>query len=175
MDHTFDIPDSTDWLDTPLAGLARLESALRCQVCKDFFNNPVITSCCHTFCSLCIRRCLSAEGKCPVCRAADQELKLRRNWAVQELVDSFALTRSSVLDFAKTAVVAPTVGEESDVEQPSMKKRKVGTSARGKDDGRRTRSQSGRSEDQVEANRPDMVGKGEVGYCELGRHLISKP
>jgi hypothetical protein len=94
---------------------------------------------------------------------------------VQELVDSFALTRSSVLDFAKTAVVATAVGEESDVEQPATKKRKVGAPARSKDDGRRTRSQSRRSEDQVEANLPDIVGKGQVGYCEPGRHLISKP
>ena len=38
------VPDSTDWLATPLAALAPLESALRCQVCKDFFNTPMMTS-----------------------------------------------------------------------------------------------------------------------------------
>ncbi|OCL04313.1 hypothetical protein AOQ84DRAFT_226128, partial [Glonium stellatum] len=50
---TFTIPDSTDWLPTPLASLTPLEVALRCQVCKDFFDTPMLTSCAHTFCSLC--------------------------------------------------------------------------------------------------------------------------
>ena len=30
---------------------------------------------------------------CPVCRAPDQELRLRRNWVVQELVDVFQAAR----------------------------------------------------------------------------------
>ncbi|KAL5355861.1 hypothetical protein BJX96DRAFT_79602 [Aspergillus floccosus] len=121
MEPSFDLPDSTDWLDTPLSLLTPLESALRCQVCKDFFDNPVITSCSHTFCSLCIRRCLSSEGKCPACRSSDQELKLRRNWAVQELVDAFQNARPSVLKLAKTAAE-----EERSGHNPASKKRKVG-------------------------------------------------
>ncbi|EAU37223.1 postreplication repair ubiquitin-protein ligase E3 rad18 [Aspergillus terreus NIH2624] len=120
MEPSFDLPDSTDWLDTPLSLLTPLESALRCQVCKDFFDNPVITSCSHTFCSLCIRRCLSSEGKCPACRSSDQELKLRRNWAVQELVDAFQNARPSVLKLAKTAAE-----EERGGDKPASKKRKV--------------------------------------------------
>jgi len=147
MDTTSDISDPTQWLDTPLSLLAPLESSLRCQVCKEFFDNPVITSCCHTFCSLCIRRCLSAEGKCPACRSPDQELKLRRNWAVQELVDAFQTARPSVLDFTTRLAQA-----EEQTEQPVQKKRKVGqveedvrvqeTSSQG----RRTRSQRSRTE-----------------------------
>ncbi|RAL14848.1 E3 ubiquitin-protein ligase RAD18 [Aspergillus homomorphus CBS 101889] len=142
MDQTFDLPDSTDWLATPLSGLAPLESALRCQVCKDFFNNPVITSCSHTFCSLCIRRCLSAEGKCPACRASDQELKLRPNWAVQELVETFQSARPSVLQLARQAEAR----NSEDLEQPASKKRKMEVSEELTDDmsvdGVRTRSQA---------------------------------
>lgn len=126
MDPSFDLPDSTDWLDTPLTLVAPLESSLRCQVCKDFFDNPVITSCSHTFCSLCIRRCLSSEGKCPVCRSSDQETKLRRNWTVQELVEAFAKARPGVLDLARKArdgVGRGGNGEESRERGP--KKRKV--------------------------------------------------
>lgn len=123
MDTSSEISDPTQWLETPLSLLAPLESALRCQVCKEFFNNPVITSCCHTFCSLCIRRCLSAEGKCPACRSPDQELKLRRNWAVQELVDAFQTARPSVLDFSKKP--AQLAQAEEQVGEPSNKKRKV--------------------------------------------------
>lgn len=98
----FDVPDSTDWLGTPLAGLVAVEQAFRCHVCKDFFNSPMLTSCNHTFCSICIRRCLSIEGKCPLCRASDQESKLRGNWALREAVDAFVKSRNEILRFART-------------------------------------------------------------------------
>ena len=95
-----DVPDSTDWLPTPLSGLASVEASLRCQVCKDFYKTPMITSCCHTFCSLCIRRALSSDGKCPLCRASEQELKLRSNWSMEETVEAFVKARSAVLQVA---------------------------------------------------------------------------
>ncbi|KAL2222030.1 putative DNA repair protein [Thermoascus aurantiacus ATCC 26904] len=157
MDHAFDIPDSTDWLATPLALVAPLESALRCQVCKDFFDNPVITSCSHTFCSLCIRRCLSAEGRCPACRSSDQELKLRRNWAVQEVVDAFRNARASVLELARRAAAGGVGGEGGDdPKQPAAKKRRLDRSEQPGDEevveeGSRTRSQSRRSEGKAQA------------------------
>ncbi|KAE8355251.1 hypothetical protein BDV28DRAFT_53734 [Aspergillus coremiiformis] len=125
MEKAFNLPDSTDWLDTPLSLLTPLESALRCQVCKDFFNNPVITSCSHTFCSLCIRRCLSTEGKCPACRTSDQELKLRRNWAVQELVEAFQNARPSVLQLARRPATEDWEETEAGTEKHASKKRKL--------------------------------------------------
>ncbi|KAH8172585.1 zinc finger, c3HC4 type (RING finger) domain-containing protein [Sarocladium implicatum] len=96
-----DVPDSTDWLSTPLNGLAAVEAALRCQVCKDFYRTPMLTSCCHTFCSLCIRRALSNDGKCPLCRAGEQELKLRSNWSMEETVEAFVKARPDVLAAAR--------------------------------------------------------------------------
>ena len=69
MDTSFDLPDSTDWINTSLSAFEPLEAALRCEVCKEFYNNPVITSCHHTFCSICIRRCITADGKCTSCKA----------------------------------------------------------------------------------------------------------
>ena len=108
----YDVPDATDWLPTKLPTFARVEAAMRCQVCKDFFDTPMMTSCCHTFCSICIRRCLTSDGKCPTCRAEEQELRLRRNWAVQELVDSFQIARPSLLDLAQRATPEETkIGE----------------------------------------------------------------
>jgi len=95
-----DIPDPTDWLGTPLAGLMPVEQAFRCHVCKDFYNAPMTTSCNHTFCSLCIRRSLSVDGKCPLCRTDDQELKLRGNWALREAVDAFCNARAAILQVA---------------------------------------------------------------------------
>ncbi len=102
MDSSYDVPDPSDWLGTSILQLAPVETALRCQVCKDFFDTPMITSCSHTFCSLCIRRCLTSDGKCPACRAPDQELRLRRNWTVQEIVDAFKIARPAVLQLGHT-------------------------------------------------------------------------
>lgn len=162
MDQSFELADSTDWLETPLSLLAPFESSLRCQVCKDFFDNPVITSCSHTFCSLCIRRCLSTEGKCPACRSSDQELKLRRNWAVQELVDAFKLARPGVLDLARRENVRLARGED-EIEKPTRKKRKVNqveeepqvpeTSSQG----RRIRSQRSTNSSTEDQNVPKIV------------------
>ena len=117
MDSPFDIPDSTDWLETPVPDVSNLESALHCQVCKDFYNTPMITSCSHTFCSLCIRKCLTDDGVCPACRTQDQQVKLRRNWVLEEVVEAFKNARPKLLAFAKRS------GEDN--LEPPLKKRKI--------------------------------------------------
>lgn len=101
-----DVSDSSDWLGTPLALFAAVEAALRCHVCKDFYTTPMITSCSHTFCSICIRRCLSNDGKCPTCRALDQELKLRSNWDMETAVDAFQRARQAGLEYARTPIAS---------------------------------------------------------------------
>lgn len=134
-----DLADSTDWLNTPLAGLMPLESGLRCQVCKDFFTTPMITSCSHTFCSLCIRRYLSQEGRCPACRESDQEMKLRRNWALEELVAHFTQIRGGILEFARRPLPQP-----NDLTSERPKKRRKLEPSKGAPERRSTRSQSKR-------------------------------
>lgn len=98
----------------------------------------------------CIRRCLSNEGKCPACRAPDQELKLRRNWVVQELVDAFQIARPGTLEFSREATRQTKT--EDDLDQPAQKKRKVTQvevdASESSSQGRRTRSQ--RSKPQTE-------------------------
>lgn len=141
MDNAYDVTDSSDWLNTPVAPLRSVEAALRCQVCKDFYNTPMITTCCHTFCSLCIRRCLTSEGKCPSCRCSDQEIRLRRNWAVQELVDTFQTARPSILRLGQDLLKARAH------DRPNTPKRKRVASETGDDhtvevSHRTTRSQS---------------------------------
>lgn len=96
-----EIADSTDWLNTPLNGFSGLENALHCQICKEFYETPMITSCSHTFCSKCIRTSLSIDGRCPTCRASDQASKLRNNWALEEAVDSFVRARPAALSAAR--------------------------------------------------------------------------
>ncbi|KAF2152560.1 DNA repair protein rad18 [Myriangium duriaei CBS 260.36] len=131
MDGAYTVTDPTDWLPTSLPKFSSLENSLRCQVCKDFFNNPVITSCSHTFCSLCIRRCLSAEGKCPACRAGDQASKLRRNWAIEEVVATFISTRPDALRIA-------TADKDEREERPT-KRRRVQREEVAESTGRQTR------------------------------------
>lgn len=115
----FSVPDPTDWDDTKLPLLNPLESALRCDICKDFYNSPVITNCFHTFCSVCIRRALRAESTCPVCRTTEQEYRLRKNLAVQELLDAFLSARPRLLEVAREIVWAadPPSTQEEDEER----------------------------------------------------------
>ncbi|KAK4647292.1 E3 ubiquitin-protein ligase rad18 [Podospora bellae-mahoneyi] len=101
-----EVSDSTDWLGTPLASLKSVEEALRCHVCKDFFTTPMLTSCSHTFCSLCIRRCLTADSKCPLCRKTVDLSKLRGNGALREAVEAFRGVRDSILKLARTPTPA---------------------------------------------------------------------
>ncbi|KAM0516111.1 hypothetical protein ACHAPE_005734 [Trichoderma viride] len=61
----------------------------------------MITSCSHTFCSICIRRALSNDGKCPMCRSTEQELKLRSNWSMEETVEAFTKARMAALNLAR--------------------------------------------------------------------------
>ncbi|KAK6544531.1 E3 ubiquitin-protein ligase rad18 [Orbilia ellipsospora] len=93
-----DFPDPTDWLKTSVPGLQALDTALACRVCKEYLNAPVVTSCGHTFCSLCIRRCLSSTQKCPACMTTDEESRLRRNPIVQEFLNSFIAVRKQMLE-----------------------------------------------------------------------------
>ena len=113
-----DVSDPTEWLNTPLSSLAQVDAAVRCQVCKDLYTTPMMTSCSHSFCSICIRRCLAADGKCPTCRASEQEVKLRPNWALDEVVVAFRAARDTTLTFAQQTL--PVV-----VAAPNTKKRKL--------------------------------------------------
>ncbi|KAK3996186.1 hypothetical protein QBC44DRAFT_318350 [Cladorrhinum sp. PSN332] len=138
--EAFDIADPTDWLNTPLAGLMPVEQSLRCHVCKDFFNTPMLTSCNHTFCSICIRRCIQTDQKCPLCRKEDTESRLRGNWAMREAVDAFVDARDAILKFAKTPPPAPVAVQKSP-------KRKAGKMAEAdeEDQGSKRPRRSGRS------------------------------
>ncbi|ORY16690.1 hypothetical protein BCR34DRAFT_597402 [Clohesyomyces aquaticus] len=108
MDPSLDLPDSTDWLGTSLSAFEPLEAALRCEICKEFYDTPVITSCSHTFCSRCIRRCITVDGKCPTCKKQVQADKLVPNYVAREIVERFQFARPRAMELAKQdSVVAP--------------------------------------------------------------------
>lgn len=118
MDASYELPDSTDWLATSLPAFESVEAALRCEVCKEFLCNPVITSCSHTFCSICIRRCIAADGKCPSCKTGCSSDKLTPNIAVREVVMRFQEARPKAIALARA-------DKEDKAEIASGKKRKL--------------------------------------------------
>lgn len=139
MDSSFELPDSTDWHATSLPLFEPLEAALRCEVCKEFYDNPVITSCSHTFCSICIRRCISTDGKCPTCRAACQSDKLLPNYAMREIVSKFQDARPKALELARQDKEVSDASSES-------KKRKLGDTDIEEEPARQTRSRQARTQ-----------------------------
>ena len=159
MDTSFDVSDPSDWLQTPIKELAPVDTALRCQVCKDFFDTPMITSCSHTFCSLCIRRYLAKESKCPTCWAPDQELRLKRNSTVEELVESFKVARGALMKFSQDLKAAT-----EDREQGRNKRKRNGEDGPEEDipstSRRKTRSQ-GRKGSESEPVRPIEIADSE--------------
>lgn len=120
MGTTFDLPDSTDWIATALPTFEPLEAALRCEMCKEFYSNPVITSCSHTFCSICIRRSIAADGKCPSCRTALSSDKLAPNIAVREVVMRFQEARPKALELARA-----DTEQQNGARNNGSKKRKI--------------------------------------------------
>ena len=144
-EDAFAVPDSTDWLSTPLTSLSAVEASMRCQVCKDFYQTPMITSCAHTFCSVCIRRCLSTEGKCPACRSSDQELKLRFNAAMEEAVQAFVRGREAILDYARTEK------QVVEVEKGGRKRRERDVDGASEDTPRKRTRASTRSQSQTQS------------------------
>lgn len=143
MAANYEVPDSTDWTDTSIPLFASVDASLRCQVCKDFYDAAVITNCAHTFCSSCIRRAIAADGKCPACRTNASEHSLRRNVAIQEVVDAFQAARHQALDVAR----AHKQGEEN-TEQPrrGAKRKRKSTEEQPTTNGSvRTRSQRKRA------------------------------
>lgn len=117
MDDLYSVPDPTDWLSTSIPLFAGLEAPLHCQICKEFYDTPMITSCNHTFCSRCIRTSLSQDGKCPACRTSDQANRLRNNWALQEVVTAFVDAREQAMGVAKQAQEGVRVGKRKRVEE----------------------------------------------------------
>lgn len=151
MDSAFEVPDSTDWLNTPLAALADLENALHCQICKEFYDTPMITSCSHTFCSRCIRTSLSADGRCPACRASDQASKLRNNWQLQEVVSTFLAARPQAIKIAKEEQE-----KTNNTTKAGKRKRAILDSDDIEKEGRTTRSKTRRTT-ASQSSQPDTV------------------
>lgn len=89
--------DSGDWKQTTAPYLCDFENVLKCNICKENYTAPVITGCNHTFCSLCIRRLLQTDTSCPICRTSIQSGMLRKNQAVEDIIEQWVKLRNQLL------------------------------------------------------------------------------
>ncbi|KAI0059131.1 hypothetical protein BV25DRAFT_1901820 [Artomyces pyxidatus] len=96
-----DIQDPLDFpgrADAP--GLRDLDGALRCKICQELFEAPVVLACGHCFCSLCARNQISEKAVCPVCWKPASEGHLRVNPTMEEAVVAWKGARAYVLRLA---------------------------------------------------------------------------
>lgn len=192
MDDDFEITESTDWKDTKVPSLEQLDFSLRCQICKEFLTAPLLTSCGHSFCSLCIRRTLLHEKHCPVCRLQQSEGNLRKNPVLEDVVQAFVKSRKMIMELAaeNTEVVEQTKEEDTnmvdeevqteslsgqeyeDVEPPRSRKRKRTYTTRS---GRATTRATTRAQPVLEVMDSDQDDEDEVIALDSQQAELQSP
>ncbi|KAK9381609.1 uncharacterized protein V2V93DRAFT_367390 [Kockiozyma suomiensis] len=143
-----DVSDPSDWTSTSLPQLEPLDTGLRCRICRDWYTAPMITECSHSFCSLCIRKCIAATPSaeapcCPICRASVTEVRLRRNQVLEDLCFWFRSSRMTMLEFAKAQ--AESSQEKKDVSGKRRRHHLVNKTESSQEDGIRRSSRMRRS------------------------------
>ncbi|XP_017887831.1 E3 ubiquitin-protein ligase RAD18-like [Ceratina calcarata] len=76
--------------------LKHIQDLLLCGICYDFMDTPVITSCSHSYCSLCIRKYLHYKTQCPACFSETFEKDLRKNKVLDEIIKYFQLIKDKL-------------------------------------------------------------------------------
>ena len=80
--------------------VTNMDVLLRCPICKDYFEDPVmIQGCSHNFCSKCIRRSLLHKTECPVCKTKQViRSHLHANNLITQLLDAYKLQKKHGMD-----------------------------------------------------------------------------
>ncbi|XP_074534812.1 E3 ubiquitin-protein ligase TRIM39-like [Halichoeres trimaculatus] len=70
---------------------SRLEEDLSCPVCQEVYQDPVILSCCHSFCKDCLQSWWreKEDRECPVCKRRNSKEMPPLNFALKNLCESF--------------------------------------------------------------------------------------
>ena len=78
------------------SGSSLLEEELSCSVCSDIFRDPVILSCSHSFCKVCLQQCWDQKGsqECPLCRRRSSLDILPPNLSLRNTCEAFLKERS---------------------------------------------------------------------------------
>lgn len=117
-----ELDDDVDWpVDQPLGRkMDILQECLLCPICQDFFTNPQMLKCGHTYCSLCIQRhCDSTlnrtnPGYCPSCREKADPFDMRKNTLIATVVEHYKNARKDIFDLLMQRT---NVAEEVEVEE----------------------------------------------------------
>lgn len=111
---SMDVQDPTDFPPASTApGLRALDSTLRCNICQELYEAPVVLTCGHCFCSLCARTQLGEKPTCPTCWKETTISSFRVNLAMEQAVTAWKDARPYVLRMVKEALKAQTMASES--------------------------------------------------------------
>ncbi|KAI0261065.1 hypothetical protein BC834DRAFT_830780 [Gloeopeniophorella convolvens] len=122
-----DVQDPTDFPPPSTApGLRALDSALRCKICQELYDAPIVLACGHCFCSLCARNQLSEKPACPTCWKEATVSGFRLNPAMEEAVTAWKDARHVarfVLRMVKDALQAQLSTSAPDPTRPVKRRR----------------------------------------------------
>ncbi|XP_072559356.1 zinc-binding protein A33-like [Paramormyrops kingsleyae] len=78
------------------AAASFLEEELCCAVCSDFFKDPVVLKCSHSFCQVCLQKFWkeNSSRKCPLCRRKSSGEDPPVNIVLRNIVESYLQQRS---------------------------------------------------------------------------------
>ncbi|AET38212.1 E3 ubiquitin-protein ligase RAD18 Ecym_2490 [Eremothecium cymbalariae DBVPG len=93
-----EVSNPSDFQGTLIPEIADIDSLLRCHICKEFLQTPVLGHCGHTFCSLCIRTYLNKEARCPLCLVELRQNMLQKEFLLGEIVASYSRIRGRMLE-----------------------------------------------------------------------------
>lgn len=80
--------------DFQSSSFQKIDEQLRCPICKELFNTAMmISTCSHSFCALCVRRCLSEEQVCPKCRKEAFSNSIIHNYDLDNVVNIWRISR----------------------------------------------------------------------------------
>ncbi|XP_048842874.1 E3 ubiquitin-protein ligase TRIM35-like [Brienomyrus brachyistius] len=73
-----------------------LDEELCCSVCSDFFKDPVVLNCAHSFCRVCLQRSWAQRSyrACPLCRRTSSVEDPPANIALRNVVESYLKKKS---------------------------------------------------------------------------------
>ncbi|XP_072559353.1 E3 ubiquitin-protein ligase TRIM35-like [Paramormyrops kingsleyae] len=78
------------------AAASSLDEELCCSVCTDFFKDPVVLKCSHSFCRVCLQKCWEGKSsrECPLCRRKSSMTDPPVSVVLKNVVESYLKKRS---------------------------------------------------------------------------------
>jgi hypothetical protein len=95
-----------------------LEEQLRCPICDEFYGNPHMLNCGHTYCSICIRKHCdplvnkTTSGTCPICKEKAEVFDLKPNTVLASVVAQFIMVRPDALRLITNGTLLVNTNED---------------------------------------------------------------